>query len=66
MNTSLVQFFSNGMAKTKLVMLAFLYCDAFVKNSIATLNTPLVHTLKFDNFYIFLFPFEPKTFQSAK
>ena len=30
---SLVQFSSDGTAKTKLAILAFLYCGAFVKNS---------------------------------
>ena len=31
---SLVLFISNGKAKTKLVILAFLYCGEFVKNSL--------------------------------
>ena len=30
----MVQFLSNGTAKTKLVILAFLYCGEFVKNPI--------------------------------
>ena len=32
--TSLFMFFSNGTAKMKLAILAFLYCKEFVKNSI--------------------------------
>ena len=36
----LVHLFSNGRAKTKLAMLAFLYCGAFVKNSIGDKKNP--------------------------
>ena len=34
MQYSLVQFLSDGIAKTKLPKLAFLYCEEFVKNSL--------------------------------
>ena len=32
LQTSLAKFLSNGTTKTKLVILAFLYCSEFVKN----------------------------------
>ena len=32
MQTSVIEFSSNGVAKTKLAILAFLYCGRFVKN----------------------------------
>ena len=43
LQTTLVQFISNGTAKTKLAILAFLYCGEFVKNP-AVVNVDLLCT----------------------
>ena len=40
LQTSLVQFLSNDTAKTKLAILAFLYCGEFVKNLTKRLGIP--------------------------